>query len=112
MLEVPTHWSLDDAPQFLYTLIPQMGMIKNPNDVFEMWKADFDAYHHYGRCLVLQVHPQWIGRPGRLRMFERLLTHIKSTDDVWWATGKEISDYWRLRYPPQRETSTSTGPSA
>lgn len=101
LLEVPTHWSLDDAPQFLYTLIPQTGFIKGPDEVFGMWKADFDAYHHYGRCLVFQVHPQWIGRPGRLRMFERLIQHIQSHSDVWWATGLEIDDYWRKRYPPE-----------
>jgi peptidoglycan/xylan/chitin deacetylase (PgdA/CDA1 family) len=100
LLEVPTHWSIDDAPQFLYTLIPQQGFIKGPDEVFGMWRADFEAYHHYGRCLVFQVHPQWIGRPARLRMFERLIAHIKSFDDVWWATGREINDYWRERYPP------------
>ena len=100
LLEVPTHWSLDDAPQFLYTLIPQMGFIKGPEEVFGMWKDDFDAYYHYGRCMVFQVHPQWIGRPGRLRMFERLIQHIESFPDVWFATGREIDEYWRRQYPP------------
>jgi peptidoglycan/xylan/chitin deacetylase (PgdA/CDA1 family) len=101
LLEIPTHWSIDDAPQFLYTLIPQTGFIKGPDEVFGMWKGDFDAYHHYGRCLVFQVHPQWIGRPGRLRMFERLIQHIQSHSDVWWATGREIDAYWRDRYSPE-----------
>src|SRR5439155_5579589 len=70
LLEVPTHWSLDDAPQFLYTLIPQMGAMKGPDEVFGMWKCDFDAYRYSGGCLVLQVHPQCIGRPGRIGMFD------------------------------------------
>jgi peptidoglycan-N-acetylglucosamine deacetylase len=100
LLEVPTHWSIDDAPQFLYTLIPQMGFIKGPDEVYGMWKGDFDAYRHYGRCLVFQVHPQWIGRPGRMRMFERLIDYIQGFDDVWFATGREIDEYWRERYPP------------
>jgi peptidoglycan/xylan/chitin deacetylase (PgdA/CDA1 family) len=101
LLEVPTHWSLDDAPQFLYTLIPQMGTIKPAGHVFDMWRDDFDAFRHYGRCMVLQLHPQWIGRPARARMLERLLEHIRSFDDVWWATGAEIDAYWRSRYPPE-----------
>lgn len=99
LLEVPTHWSLDDAPQFWYTLMPQRGAIRSPSDVYGMWRSDFDAYRHYGRCLVLQVHPQWIGRPGRLMMFEELLKYIQSHDDVWWATGRDIDAYWRDRYP-------------
>jgi peptidoglycan/xylan/chitin deacetylase (PgdA/CDA1 family) len=100
LLEIPTHWSLDDAPQFLYTLIPQMGTIKSAPDVFEMWKADFEAFYQYGRCMVLQVHPQWIGRPARLAMLERLIDHIRERPDVWWATGAEIAEYWARTYPP------------
>lgn len=110
LLEVPTHWSLDDAPHFLYTLMPQMGFIKGPAEVYEMWRADFDAYRHYGRSMVLQVHPQWIGRPARLRMLESLIEHIQGFDDVWWATGGEIRDYWAERYP--RETWAQTALAA
>jgi hypothetical protein len=36
---------------------------------------------------------------GTLRVFERLIEHIKGYEDVWWATGREINDYWRYRYP-------------
>jgi len=100
LLEVPTHWSQDDAPQFLYTLIPQMGSMKGADEVFGMWKREFDAFRHYGRCLVLQMHPQWIGRPSRARMLDELLTYMRGFDDVWWATGLEIAEYWRRRYPP------------
>jgi peptidoglycan/xylan/chitin deacetylase (PgdA/CDA1 family) len=105
LLEVPTHWSIDDAPQFLYTLIPQMGAIKPADQVFTMWKDDFDAFRHFGRCMVLQMHPQWIGRPARVRMLERLIAYMKSFDDVWWATGREIVDYWSERYPAEVEAS-------
>ncbi len=100
LLEVPTHWSIDDAPQFLFTLLPNMGLLKSPLEVFEMWKADFDAFRHYGRCMVIQLHPQWIGRAGRMVMFDRLLDYMRSFDDVWWATGLEIAEYWSQRYPP------------
>lgn len=104
---VSTHWSLDDAPQFLYTLISQMGFIKGPEEVFGMWKGDLGAYYHYGCCMVFQVHPQWIGRPGRLRMLERLLQCIRSFPDAWFATGREIDEYWRRRYPPEEFESAA-----
>jgi peptidoglycan/xylan/chitin deacetylase (PgdA/CDA1 family) len=100
LLEVPTHWSIDDAPQFLYTLIPQMGLLKSAAAVYELWRDDFDAFHHFGRCMVLQVHPQWIGRPARIRMLDRLLGEMRSRGDVWFATGDQIASYWRERYPP------------
>ena len=102
LLEVPTHWSIDDAPQFLYALIPQMGTIKPAAEVFEMWKDDFDAFRELGRCMTIQMHPQWIGRPARIRMFERLLEYMQSFDDVWFATGLEIWEYWKEKYPPER----------
>jgi peptidoglycan/xylan/chitin deacetylase (PgdA/CDA1 family) len=100
LLEVPTHWSIDDAPQFLYTLIPQEGLLKSAAEVYRMWRDDFDAFHYYGRCMVLQVHPQWIGRPARIRMLDRLLGEIKAQGDVWFATGDQIDSYWRATYPP------------
>jgi peptidoglycan/xylan/chitin deacetylase (PgdA/CDA1 family) len=81
-----------------------MGAIKPAEHVFTMWKDDFDAFRHYGRCFVLQMHPQWIGRPARLRMLERLIDYIKSYEDVWWASAREIADYWAGRYPPERES--------
>jgi peptidoglycan-N-acetylglucosamine deacetylase len=110
LLEVPTHWSLDDAPQFLYTLIPQMGTIKSAPDVFEMWRADFDAFYEYGRCMVLQVHPQWIGRPARIAMLERLIDHIQEREDVWWATGAEIYHHWATTYPPRDTADERSDP--
>lgn len=100
LLEVPTHWSQDDAPHFLYTLMPQMGHIKGTDEVFRIWKREFDAFRHYGRCLVLQMHPQWIGRPSRVRMLDELLTYMRGFDDIWWATALEVAQYWRQRYPP------------
>ena len=40
-------------------------------------------------------------RQRLLRMFERLLQYIRSFPDVWFATGREIDEYWRRRYPPE-----------
>jgi peptidoglycan-N-acetylglucosamine deacetylase len=101
LLEIPTHWSIDDAPQFLYTLFPQMGLLKSPGEVYAMWKDDFDAFRHFGRCMVIQLHPQWIGRAGRIMMFDKLLEYMCAFDDVWWATGAEIAAYWGETYPPE-----------
>ena len=33
-------------------------------------------------------------------MFDELLGYMRGFDDVWFATGLEIADYWRERYPP------------
>lgn len=48
-----------------------------------------------GRLLALNVHPWMLGQPHRIRMLERVLAHITSTDKVWRASPSEIIAVWR-----------------
>ena len=73
MVEVPIHWVLDDAPNFVYApSANRMGPMRNPEEVFGTWAAEFEGLYRYGRSFNLTMHPQYIGRPGRLLMLERL----------------------------------------
>ena len=101
LLELPFDWVLSDSSYYLHTLVPWMGDIRSPSDVYEIWKAEFDGAYRYGRCFLLTNHPQWSGRSSRILALDRLLQHILSHDDVWWATSIEIAEYWRSRYPPE-----------
>lgn len=97
LIEISSPMVLDDAPFFLYQGVMPAGTKKMSStlDAFESWKLEFDGYYHYGLCYVPMLHPQLMGIPGRMMMFERLIQYIKRFPNVWFATCKEIADYWR-----------------
>ena len=79
IVEVPVHWELDDAPFFSYA--PFLGMrspMASPEHVYQVWSAAFEGAHHYGLHFNLTMHPYVIGRPGRIRMLERLIEYMRT----------------------------------
>ncbi len=101
MVEVPIHWLLDDAPNFVYApSANRLGPMRGPDEVFSNWAAEFEGLYHYGRAFTLTMHPQYIGRPGRLRMLERLINHIQSFPNVEFM---RIIDAARLWLPDEWE---------
>lgn len=101
-IEMAPKWDLDDFVQFGYNLYPAepsgQDRIAGIEQVYENFSQEFDGYYEEGLCFVIQCHPQIIGSPGRLCMYERLIEHIKEKGDVWFATGSEIADWWRKHY--------------
>ena len=101
IVEVPIHWLLDDAPNFVYApSANRLGPMRGPDEVFSNWAAEFEGLYHYGRAFTLTMHPQYIGRPGRLRMLERLINHIQSFPNVEFM---RIIDAARLWLPDEGE---------
>jgi peptidoglycan/xylan/chitin deacetylase (PgdA/CDA1 family) len=99
LIEIPAHWELDDFPQFGFNFNPPMprsqDRIAGTTATFDNFRREFDGYYRFGLCYVLMLHPQVIGKPGRLRALDRLLAHIRSHPDVWFARGHEIAEWWR-----------------
>lgn len=51
-----------------------------------------------GAVMCIPLHAYLVSQPNRLRPFEDALRHITAhQDDVWFATGAEISAYFRER---------------
>ena len=95
LVELPVSWLLDDAPHFAYSPGAQrFGPMKNPEEVYASWAAEFDGLYHYGRAFILTMHPQYIGRPGRLMMLNRLINHIKSQPNVAFMRGVDLALMW------------------
>jgi peptidoglycan/xylan/chitin deacetylase (PgdA/CDA1 family) len=99
-LELPFDWILSDSTHYLHLLWPWMGQPRSPNEALEIWKAEFDGAYRFGRYFLLTNHPQWSGRSSRILGLERLIQHIRSFEDVWWATTGEVAAYWHATYPP------------
>jgi len=65
LIELPVHWSLDDAPHFARTT--------DPHALLDVWLAELDAAHEEQRHLTVTLHPEILGRPHRVDVLRRLL---------------------------------------
>ena len=95
IVEIPVHWELDDAPYFNYA--PSLGarpVMASPGHVYDVWSAGFEGAYHYGRAFVLTMHPYVIGRPGRLRMLERLIDYIRGHAGVQFSRAVDVAEMW------------------
>jgi peptidoglycan/xylan/chitin deacetylase (PgdA/CDA1 family) len=100
LVEVPSAWELCDSAHFLFSYSPTYLVgLSAPSKVEEIWRGDFDGLYAEGgdACYVLTMHPQIIGRPHRMQLLERIVTHVQGHDRVWFATMGEIADDFRRR---------------
>jgi peptidoglycan/xylan/chitin deacetylase (PgdA/CDA1 family) len=102
LIEIPAHWELDDFPQFGFNYFPPMpkgqDRIASHRLTLNNWIREFDGYYRYGLCYVVMMHPQVMGKPGRVLMLDKLIRHIKQHPDVWFATGSDVADWWSRNY--------------
>jgi peptidoglycan/xylan/chitin deacetylase (PgdA/CDA1 family) len=97
IVELPFHWSTDDAAYFTFNMFPTISHqsgIDSQADVYDNWRAEFDACYERGLLFTLVTHPQIIGRPQRIHMYERLLQYITGHADVWVARPRDIARHW------------------
>ena len=98
LVEIPIHWELDDAPYFSYApYLETRNATASPEQVHQVWSAAFEGMHHYGRSFVLTMHPFVIGRPGRLRMLERLIRYMLEFPGVRFMRAVDLAEMWAER---------------
>jgi peptidoglycan/xylan/chitin deacetylase (PgdA/CDA1 family) len=88
VLEFPVAWELDDFPYFAFMGRPINVGLRNPIDVFAIWKEEFDFCRSSvpGGVFTLTMHPQVIGRGPRLKQLDALIAHMRSQPDVRFST--------------------------
>ena len=68
------------------------------DDFERMIRGAFDVLYAEsaasGRVASISLHPYIVGVPHRIGALDRALAHIRSHDDVWFATGEEIVDHF------------------
>lgn len=100
LVELPVEWILDDWPLFQVSWPSKHVALRNAEDVFSIWKEEFDGAYEEGTLYILTMHPQVIGHRYRMAMLERLVTYMKSKPGVWFATHHEIARYVREQAGP------------
>lgn len=95
-VEIPSHWSLDDWPQYVHA--PDFGYqmtIRSPSEACAVYMADFEAAYRYGGLWVGVWHPWVSGRPARLDAIARMLETMQARGNVWFARLDEIAAHIR-----------------
>lgn len=96
ILEFPFAWLLDDAPFWLYSNRLQGRSMAAPSAVLETWTREFDGLvEEEGRCLVLGMHPQVIGRPSRMWVLRKFIEHVLEHGGARFATLEGLTDELR-----------------
>jgi peptidoglycan/xylan/chitin deacetylase (PgdA/CDA1 family) len=70
LVELPVHWTLDDAPYFA----------AGPGDgsLLRVWERELDLAFEESRPLTVTLHPEILGRPHRADLLRRFLEHAAS----------------------------------
>jgi peptidoglycan/xylan/chitin deacetylase (PgdA/CDA1 family) len=65
VVELPVHWTLDDAPHF--------ERATDPDPLLRCWLAELASAVAEERHITYTLHPEILGRPHRLPLLQRLL---------------------------------------
>ena len=90
--EFPVEWFLDD-----WILFEKHQ--KTPQEVFDIWKAQFDAIlsmddlEDSRRVFTLTCHPSCIGHAYRINILERLVRYMKTKQAVFVKMIDLAADY-------------------
>lgn len=98
IVELPWHWSLDDAPYFLFSIRTPRPIFTNDH-VFNVWQEEFREIYRWGGLFDLVMHPQITGRPSRLALLRRMIGFVRTFPAVWFATGSAIAEAWLAQAP-------------
>lgn len=93
IVELPVEWILDDAPYFNMSRFGNLRPHTTPDEVYTIWRAEFDRAYEEGGMFLLTNHPHMIGHRSRIEMLERLVQHIRRHPGVWFATHEQVARY-------------------
>jgi allantoinase len=95
LISVPYSIDLNDIPAFVYHHITS-------EQFFQMIKDQFDTLYREGlsqaRVMCIALHPFLIGQAYRIPWLDRAIQHIRSHEQVWFATGREIAGWYYENY--------------
>jgi peptidoglycan/xylan/chitin deacetylase (PgdA/CDA1 family) len=92
-VELPWHWSLDDAPYALFSIKNPRPIM--PNDhILNVWKQEFMEIYKWGGLVNIIMHPQISGRPSRIAMLREFIAFVRRYPNVWFATGQDVASAW------------------
>ncbi len=100
LVELPMHYTLEDEPYFAFNLSPAIppgqSRIAPYAETLANLSQDFQAFHRFGLCYLLRLHPEITGTAGRIGIVRSLLQLLKQ-NSVWIATAQQIASHWQTQ---------------
>jgi peptidoglycan/xylan/chitin deacetylase (PgdA/CDA1 family) len=91
IVELPVEWILDDFAYYSYDRPTSAYYRVGDNDVYEVYKAEFDKAYEEGTMFLLTMHPQITGHRSRIVVLEKLIAYMKTKPGVWFATHEQVA---------------------
>ena len=96
LLELPSHWAMDDWPPFMHSLDLNFQMpILSPQRAWETWWDEFEAMWDSGGLWVPVWHPFLSGRLARWRYTHAMIGRMLERGGVWFAPMRDIAAHVR-----------------
>lgn len=92
-IEIPVNYAFDDW-NFGMTSRLDSRSIFGRDAILPIWREEFEGTHDWGGVTTMVLHPQVSGRPMRWRILRDFLAEISNRDDVWMATGRQITEHY------------------
>lgn len=99
LIELPIQWLLDDWPFFAFGFGEMSRPMLSAATVEATWLEEMDAIEALGGHSILTMHPQVIGRPGRVAMLDRLIGTLKARDGLWLTTCGAVAEHAATALP-------------
>ncbi len=96
LIELPISWIEDDYP---YYEPEAAGAMPAPDEVFKVYKAEFDGAYADRTIFILTMHPHITGHRSRIAQLDKLIAYMKSKPDVWFATLEQVAEYVKNTEP-------------
>jgi peptidoglycan/xylan/chitin deacetylase (PgdA/CDA1 family) len=106
LVELPVHWSLDDAPYYSFNpAIGRTGPLLSPQIALETWTWEFDRVYADHGVFMLTMHPYLSGHYSRLEALDRLIKHIRARPHVEFMRCIDVATLKLLA--PRRSAGTA-----
>jgi peptidoglycan/xylan/chitin deacetylase (PgdA/CDA1 family) len=96
--------TLVEVPQFPFlTDAVFYARFRPPKTVKQVWREEFDAIYDEGLLFSLKLHPRGdtgSGRGLRARAVDELIDEIRRRPRTWFATHRQVAEWWRARGTP------------